>query len=70
MARAPRDPNAPKKPRSVKPSRFFLLFKGEITELKLVKSAEDALDAKDADPTWNMQRLTLPKKVKPVAATA
>lgn len=64
MAKAPKDPNAPKRSRSMKPSRFFLLFKGSISELKLVKSAEDALDMKDQDPTWNMQRLTLPKKVK------
>lgn len=70
MAKAPKDPNAPKKTRSVKPQRFFLLYKGNIDDMQLVRSAEDALDMQDSDKGWNMKRLTLPKGKTPAAKNA
>lgn len=65
MAKAPKDPNAPKKPRSIKPSKFFLMYKGSITDMRLVRTADDALELKDADPSWEMKRLVVPKGKKP-----
>lgn len=70
MARAPSDPNKPKKKRAPqKPRRVFLMYKGpKLEEYKCAASAEDALDMQEQDKEWNMIRLSVPVNKKPVAA--
>lgn len=64
MAKAPRDPNAPKRSRKMKASKVFFMYKGEITEHKVVKSSDEALDIKDTDNAWNYVRFEVPKARK------